>query len=143
MDENDYKEIPDEDIEILGKDGIYRKYSEYKEKTENKKIVYWIPFILALIYVLSTIDAVPDRIPIGKLDDIFLLSITFFYGIKKCNFVQNHFLYDYKKYDIINNYHTICINDYYIYSSYFNVKKLRENNKYSPEVEKVLLFNYF
>ncbi|WP_157151297.1 DUF1232 domain-containing protein [Brachyspira sp. SAP_772] len=92
MDKDNYKEIPDEDIEILGKDGIYRKYSEYKQKKEKKKIVYWIPFILALIYVLSPIDVVPDRIPIGKLDDIFLLSITFFYGIKKCNFVQNPFL---------------------------------------------------
>lgn len=92
MNENDYKEIPDENIEILGKDGIYRKYSEYKEKTEKKKIVYWIPFILALIYVLSPIDVVPDRIPIGRLDDIFLLSITFFYGIKKSSFVQNQFL---------------------------------------------------
>ncbi|MEI0685360.1 DUF1232 domain-containing protein [Brachyspira pilosicoli] len=92
MNENDYKEIPDEDIEILCKDGIYRKYSEYKEKTEKKKIVYWIPFILALIYVLSPIDIVPDRIPIGRLDDIFLLSITFFYGIKKSSFVQNQFL---------------------------------------------------
>ena len=92
MDKDDYKEIPEEEIEILGKDGIYRKYSEYKQKTENKKIVYWIPFILALIYVLSPIDAVPDRIPIGKLDDIFLLSITFFYAIKKSNFVQNTFL---------------------------------------------------
>lgn len=92
MDKNDYKEIPEEDIEILGKDGIYRKYSEYKQKKEKKKIVYWIPFILALIYILSPIDAVPDRIPIGKLDDIFLLSITFFYAIKKSNFVQNQFL---------------------------------------------------
>lgn len=92
MNENDYKEIPDEDIEILGKDGIYRKYSEYKEKREKKKIVYWLPFVLALIYIISPIDAVPDRIPIGKLDDIFLLSITLFYAIKKSNFVQNQFL---------------------------------------------------
>ena len=92
MNENDYKEIPEEDIEILGKDGIYRKYSEYKQKKEKKNIAYWIPFILALIYVLSPIDAVPDRIPIGRLDDIFLLSITFFYAIKKSNFVQNQFL---------------------------------------------------
>lgn len=92
MNENDYKEIPEEDIEILGKDGIYRKYSEYKEKTEKKKAAYWLPFILALIYVLSPIDIVPDRIPIGRLDDIFLLSITFFYGIKKSSFVQNQFL---------------------------------------------------
>lgn len=52
MNENYYKEIPEEDIEILGKDGIYRKYSEYKQKRENKKSAYWIPFILALIYVL-------------------------------------------------------------------------------------------
>ena len=92
MDKNNYKEIPEEDIEILGKDGIYRKYSEYKQKKEKKKIVYWIPFILALIYILSPIDAVPDRIPIGKLDDIFLLSITLFYAIKKSNFVQNPFI---------------------------------------------------
>ncbi|TXJ39446.1 DUF1232 domain-containing protein [Brachyspira pilosicoli] len=92
MDRDDYKEIHEEDIEILGEDGIYRKYSEYKQKRENKKIVYWIPFILALIYIISPIDAVPDRIPIGKLDDIFLLSITFFYAIKKSNFVQNSFL---------------------------------------------------
>lgn len=92
MNENDYKEIPEEDIEILGKDGIYRKYSEYKQKKEKKNITYWIPFILALIYVLSPIDVVPDRIPIGRLDDIFLLSITFFYAIKKSNFVQNQFL---------------------------------------------------
>ena len=92
MDRDDYKEIPEEEIEILGKDGVYRKYSEYKQKTENKKIAYWIPFILALIYILSPIDAIPDRIPIGKLDDIFLLSITLFYAIKKSNFVQNQFL---------------------------------------------------
>ena len=92
MDKDDYKEIPEEEIEILGKDGIYRKYSEYKQKKEKKKIVYWIPFILALIYVLSPIDLIPDRIPIGRLDDIFLLSITLFYAIKKCNFVQNQFL---------------------------------------------------
>lgn len=92
MNENDYKEIPDEDIEILGKDGIYRKYSEYKQKREKKKIVYWLPFVLALIYIISPIDAVPDRIPIGRLDDIFLLSITLFYAIKKSNFVQNQFL---------------------------------------------------
>ena len=37
MNENDYKEIPEEDIEILGKDGIYRKYSEYKQKKEKKR----------------------------------------------------------------------------------------------------------
>lgn len=92
MDKNDYKEIPEEDIEILGEDGIYRKYSEYKQKREKKKIVYWLPFILALIYIISPIDAVPDRIPIGKLDDIFLLSITLFYAIKKSNFVQNPFI---------------------------------------------------
>ena len=92
MDENDYKEIPEEDIEILGKDGIYRKYSEYKQIKEKKKIVYWLPFILALIYVLSPIDIVPDRIPIGKLDDIFLISITSLYAIKKSNFVQNSFI---------------------------------------------------
>ena len=86
---DNYKEIKEEDIEILGEDGIYRKYSEYKSKRERKKIVYWIPFILALIYMLSPIDIMPDRIPIGKLDDIFLLFITLFYATKKANFVQN------------------------------------------------------
>lgn len=80
MDENDYKEIPDEDIEILGKDGIYRKYSEYKQKEEKKKIVYWIPFILALIYVLSPIDIVPDRIPIG--------IICIYFHTNKYNFIK-------------------------------------------------------
>ncbi len=89
MNTNDYKEINEEYIEILGQDGIYRKYSEYKQKKEKKKILYWIPFILALIYILSPIDVVPDRIHIGKLDDIFLLSITLLYAIKKANFVEN------------------------------------------------------
>lgn len=84
-------EIPEEDIEILGKDGIYRKYSVYKkyQNKNNNKLIYWIPFILSVIYTLSPIDLIPDRIPIGKLDDILLLVITFIYGIKKANFSYN------------------------------------------------------
>ncbi|WP_304331852.1 DUF1232 domain-containing protein [Brachyspira innocens] len=85
----DYVEIPDEDVEILGKDGIYRKYSTYKKNNRKNKLIYWIPFLLAVIYTLSPIDLVPDRIPIGKLDDIILLAITFYYGLKKADFSDN------------------------------------------------------
>lgn len=87
----DYVEINEEDVEILGEDGIYRKYGVYK-KYQNKnsmKLRYWIPFILAIIYTLSPIDLIPDRIPVGKLDDILLLAITFYYGLKKANFSYN------------------------------------------------------
>ena len=85
----DYVEIPDEDVEILGKDGIYRKYSTYKKNNRKNKLIYWIPFLLSVIYTLSPIDLVPDRIPIGKLDDIILLAITFYYGLKKADFSDN------------------------------------------------------
>ena len=85
----DYVEIPDEDVEILGKDGIYRKYSTYKKNNRKSKLIYWIPFLLAVIYTISPIDLVPDRIPIGKLDDIILLAITFYYGLKKADFSDN------------------------------------------------------
>ena len=87
----DYVEIPEEDIEILGEDGVYRKYEVYKnyQKRNERKFHYWIPFILALIYTISPIDLVPDRIPIGRLDDIMLLALTFYYGIKKANFSYN------------------------------------------------------
>lgn len=85
----DYVEIPDEDVEILGKDGIYRKYSTYKKNNRKSKLKYWIPFLLAVIYTLSPIDLVPDRIPIGKLDDIILLAITLYYGLKKADFSDN------------------------------------------------------
>ena len=85
----DYVEIPDEDVEILGKDGIYRKYSTYKKNNRKNKLIYWIPFLLAVIYTLSPIDLVPDRIPIGKLDDIILLAITLYYGLKKADFSDN------------------------------------------------------
>ena len=85
----DYVEIQDEDVEILGKDGIYRKYSTYKKNNRKNKLIYWIPFLLAVIYTLSPIDLVPDRIPIGKLDDIILLAITFYYGLKKADFSDN------------------------------------------------------
>ena len=85
----DYVEIPDEDVEILGKDGIYRKYSTYKKNNRKSKLKYWIPFLLAVIYTISPIDLVPDRIPIGKLDDIILLAITLYYGLKKADFSDN------------------------------------------------------
>ncbi|ADG71554.1 DUF1232 domain-containing protein [Brachyspira murdochii] len=85
----DYIEIPDEDLEILGKDGIYRKYSTYKKNNRKSKLIYWIPFLLAVIYTISPIDLVPDRIPIGKLDDIILLAITLYYGLKKADFSDN------------------------------------------------------
>ncbi|MEI0489004.1 YkvA family protein [Brachyspira pulli] len=87
----DYVEINENDIEILGEDGIYRKYEVYKryQKRNERKFHYWIPFILALIYTISPIDLVPDRIPIGRLDDILLLALTFYYGIKKANFSYN------------------------------------------------------
>ena len=87
----DYIEIPEEDIEILGKDGIYRKYGVYKkyQNKNNIKLRYWIPFVLAIIYTFSPIDLIPDRIPLGKLDDILLLIITLIYGIKKANFSYN------------------------------------------------------
>ena len=87
----DYIEIPEEDIEILGKDGIYRKYEVYKkhQNKNNIKLRYWIPFVLAIIYTFSPIDLIPDRIPLGKLDDILLLIITLIYGIKKANFSYN------------------------------------------------------
>ena len=87
----DYIEIPEDEVEILGKDGIYRKYSVYKkyQKDNRNKFVYWIPLVLALIYTFSPIDLIPDRIPIGKLDDILLLIITFYYGVKKANFSYN------------------------------------------------------
>lgn len=85
----DYVEIPDEDVEILGKDGIYRKYSTYKKNNRKNKLIYWIPFLLAVIYTISPIDLVPDRIPIGKLDDIILLAITLYYGLKKAEFSDN------------------------------------------------------
>ncbi|WP_157154586.1 DUF1232 domain-containing protein [Brachyspira murdochii] len=85
----DYIEIPDEDVEILGKDGIYRKYSTYKKNNRKSKLIYWIPFLLAVIYTISPIDLVPDRIPIGKLDDIILLAITLYYGLKKADFSDN------------------------------------------------------
>lgn len=85
----DYVEIPDEDVEILGKDGIYRKYSTYKKNNRKNKLIYWIPFLLAVIYTISPIDLVPDRIPIGKLDDIILLAITLYYGLKKADFSDN------------------------------------------------------
>lgn len=85
----DYIEIPDEDLEILGKDGIYRKYRTYKKNNRKSKLIYWIPFLLAVIYTLSPIDLVPDRIPIGKLDDIIMLSITLYYGLKKADFSDN------------------------------------------------------
>ncbi|PCG20706.1 YkvA family protein [Brachyspira sp. G79] len=85
----DYVEIPDEDVEILGKDGIYRKYSTYKKNNRKSKLIYWLPFLLAVIYTLSPIDLIPDRIPIGKLDDIILLAITLYYGLKKADFTEN------------------------------------------------------
>ncbi|PPS21857.1 DUF1232 domain-containing protein [Brachyspira murdochii] len=85
----DYVEIPDEDLEILGKDGIYRKYSTYKKNNRKSRLIHWIPFLLAVIYTISPIDLVPDRIPIGKLDDIILLAITLYYGLKKANFSDN------------------------------------------------------
>ncbi|WP_300758782.1 YkvA family protein [uncultured Brachyspira sp.] len=85
----DYVEIPDEDVEILGKDGIYRKYSTYKKNNRKSKLIYWLPFLLAVIYTLSPIDLIPDRIPIGKLDDIILLAITLYYGLKKADFSEN------------------------------------------------------
>ncbi|OEJ13865.1 hypothetical protein BFL38_03750 [Brachyspira hampsonii] len=87
----DYVEINEEDIEILGEDGIYRKYEVYKRhQNKNKmKLRYWLPFVAAVIYTLSPIDLIPDRIPIGKLDDILLLVISFIYGIKKANFSYN------------------------------------------------------
>ena len=85
----DYVEIPDEDVEILGKDGIYRKYSTYKKNNRKSKLKYWIPFLLSFIYTISPIDLVPDRIPIGKLDDIILLAITLYYGLKKADFSDN------------------------------------------------------
>lgn len=90
----DYIEIPEDEVEILGKDGIYRKYSVYKkyQKDNRNKFVYWIPLVLALIYTFSPIDLIPDRIPIGKLDDILLLIITFYYGVKKANFSCNPIL---------------------------------------------------
>ncbi|MEI0606638.1 YkvA family protein [Brachyspira pulli] len=87
----DYVEINENDIEILGEDGIYRKYEVYKRyQNKNKmKLRYWLPFITAVIYTLSPIDLIPDRIPIGRLDDILLLALTFYYGIKKANFSYN------------------------------------------------------
>ena len=87
----DYTEIEEDDVEILGEDGVYRKYKVYKDyqRKKEKKFIYWIPFILALIYTLSPIDLIPDRIPIGKLDDILLLGITFYYALKKANFSYN------------------------------------------------------
>ena len=87
----DYVEINEDDIEILGEDGIYRKYEVYKRyQNKNKmKLRYWLPFITAVIYTLSPIDLIPDRISIGKLDDILLLVISFMYGIKKANFSYN------------------------------------------------------
>ncbi|AEM23303.1 hypothetical protein Bint_2709 [Brachyspira intermedia PWS/A] len=87
----DYVEINEDDIEILGEDGIYRKYEVYKRyQNKNKmKLRYWLPFITAVIYTLSPIDLIPDRIPIGKLDDILLLVISFMYGIKRANFSYN------------------------------------------------------
>ncbi|MDO6994299.1 YkvA family protein [Brachyspira innocens] len=85
----DYVEIPDEDLEILGKDGIYRKYSTYKKNNRKSRLIHWIPFLLAVIYTISPIDLVPDRIPIGKLDDIILLAITLYYGLKKADFSDN------------------------------------------------------
>lgn len=87
----DYVEIPEEDVEILGKDGVYRKYGAYKnyQKKNERKLHYWIPFILALIYTISPIDLIPDRVPIGRLDDILLLALTFYYGIKKADFSYN------------------------------------------------------
>lgn len=87
----DYIEIDEDDVEILGQDGIYRKYKVYKDyhRKKEKKLRYWIPFVLALIYTLSPIDLVPDRIPIGKLDDILLLSITLYYALKRANFSYN------------------------------------------------------
>lgn len=87
----DYVEINEDDVEILGEDGIYRKYEVYKRyQNKNKmKLRYWMPFITAVIYTLSPIDLIPDRIPIGKLDDILLLVISFMYGIKKANFSYN------------------------------------------------------
>ena len=83
----DYVEINEDDIEILGEDGIYRKYEVYKRyQNKNKmKLRYWLPFITAVIYTLSPIDLIPDRIPIGKLDDILLLVISFMYG-NQCNY---------------------------------------------------------
>lgn len=87
----DYVEINEDDVEILGEDGIYRKYEVYKRyQNKNKmKLRYWMPFITAVIYTLSPIDLIPDRIPIGKLDDILILVISFMYGIKKANFSYN------------------------------------------------------
>ncbi|WP_297275987.1 YkvA family protein [uncultured Brachyspira sp.] len=87
----DYTEIEEDDVEILGEDGIYRKYKVYKDyqRKKEKKFIYWIPFILALIYTLSPIDLIPDRILIGKLDDILLLGITFYYALKRANFSYN------------------------------------------------------
>ncbi|MEI0604221.1 YkvA family protein [Brachyspira alvinipulli] len=87
----DYTEIEEDDVEILGEDGVYRKYKVYKDyqRKKEKKFIYWIPFILALIYTLSPIDLIPDRIPIGKLDDILLLGITFYYALKRANFSYN------------------------------------------------------
>lgn len=85
----DYVEIPYEDLEILGKDGIYRKYSTYKKNNRKSRLIHWIPFLLAVIYTISPIDLVPDRIPIGKLDDIILLAITLYYGLKKADFSDN------------------------------------------------------
>ncbi|WP_295153693.1 DUF1232 domain-containing protein [uncultured Brachyspira sp.] len=85
-----YAEINEEDIEILGEDGIYRKYKAYKKHQKKKnKLTYWILFILAVIYTFSPIDLIPDRIPIGKLDDILLLSIALYYGLKKADFSYN------------------------------------------------------
>ncbi|WP_028328684.1 DUF1232 domain-containing protein [Brachyspira alvinipulli] len=87
----DYTEIEEDDVEILGEDGVYRKYKVYKDyqRKKEKKFIYWVPFILAVIYTLSPIDLIPDRIPIGKLDDILLLGITFYYALKRANFSYN------------------------------------------------------
>lgn len=47
--------------------------------------MYWILIILALLYLLSPLDILPDRHPIAFLDDIVILAlvIRYIYRLKK------------------------------------------------------------
>ncbi|WP_295162616.1 YkvA family protein [uncultured Brachyspira sp.] len=70
-----------------------------KKSMKKNSIVSWIPFVLALLYTISPIDAVPDAIPAAGLgEDILLLIISALHGIQNTFFDENTAVYKIVKY---------------------------------------------